>query len=286
MLRPAEADAPPPSLVRLQRAFGDAVATPFDLPNGTEGWRTRTQDYPPLAVRAVAPCPGRDRADRIATYNQQYWFRLFSVMQREFPLLRHLIGLEDFNRLAMAYLDRHPPVSPSLRDLSNHLEAFLATDVPWNVPILRECTRLERSHIVAFDAPHLPWTASEGGGSSPGLLEGPLRLQAHWHLFDEHWDLVRLRELVRDDVDDEIEVEPVAQRACWAIYRRGKRVVSERLGPLQFGLLEALAAGESLVEACERQAVDWDGEDLAFVRAHIGSWFRRWAALGWFRTCR
>lgn len=49
--------------------------------------------------------------ERLGTYNRGYWFRLFTILQDEFPTLIKLINYNEFNRLAQEYLQVFPSCS-------------------------------------------------------------------------------------------------------------------------------------------------------------------------------
>ncbi len=263
------------SVPRQRATPGRASTTPFLLGNGRENRQA--------AAKTVIPCDGNHRAARVAKHDRQHWTRLRTAMRRDFPLLCHLLGAAEFNRLAIGYL-RHDTVrSTSLHNLSVSLEAFLESDVRWNAPIIRECARLERAHVIAVDAAHAPPTVTVEERDPAELLARSFRFQIHWQLFEEHWNLVRLRGLVGDDAEVAPEMEPTPEHGYWAIYRMGKRVVSERLAPLQFALLKMLAEGHDLGTACERQAVELSEHEFMFLRASVRGWIARWTSLAWFR---
>ncbi len=265
----------PEGLAALQSAFGAAIATPLAL--AEEPPRLRLEDYPPAAIRATVGRGDRTAAERLGAYNRQYWFRLLTVLQEEYPLLRHLLGIAEFNRMASAYLHAHPSRSPLLRHLSDGLEGFLAGDTPWSRPELRQCAALEHAYIRAFDALELPPL-----DPSAQALSAPLALQPHLSLFREDWDLVAWRRRVWKDEDDAIAVSLSPSRGWWAIYRAGSVLRSEPLDAERYLLLERLGAGLSLADACDGLEALLDAEALARVAAGIQGWFARWSALGWF----
>lgn len=275
----------PDSLSELQSAFADAITTPFAFTDDAQGWHIQTDHYPSPIVSQMVPHQNTSGAARLGIYNQQYWFRLLTVLQEEYPLLRHLLGLKAFNKMAMAYLHAHPSTSPSLRDISNHLSAWLITaPPPWSSTLHQECAHLERIHILAFDA--LARTPLDVSTLDPEdqarLLEAPLHFQPHWFLFEENWDLVALHKEVKHDDDDLIEVTPRPSRGFWAVYRTRQSVVAVDLGPLQFKLLAELARGVPLGPACETVAATLEEGDLHFLGQNIQGWFAAWAAAGWF----
>jgi len=273
----------PPALADLQRAFGQAIATPFRF--DAEGtWRTRRETYPADLVAQMVPCPERDLdgSQRLSTYNEQYWFRLNTTLRQEYPLLERLVGKEGFNRLVSDYLEAFPSRSPTLRDLSNDLAAFLGGRHEWNTTLLREAARLDYLYIQAFDAAACPIfdPATLSAAQQDALSRDRLRFQPHWFLFAEHWPLVRLRECLVAGQEPG-PLPPPERRGFWAIHRAGS-VAAVRLGPLQYRLLEDLHGGASIEQAVAALAEASDQEDRAFLARNISDWFAHWLALGWF----
>src|SRR6185369_5281152 len=82
-----------PALSDLQAWFGKAIARP--LPNRYPG-NPLAVSAPTLAAQAQRRLFSRGGVsgfDRLGIYNQQYWFRLITIMQQEYPSAAHLIGL-------------------------------------------------------------------------------------------------------------------------------------------------------------------------------------------------
>src|ERR1700741_261303 len=73
------------------------------------------------------------RNDRLASFerleisNRQYWFRLYSSFEEDFPGLMAVIGHRKFDALTRAYLTDFPSRSFSLRNLGSQLESWLLT---------------------------------------------------------------------------------------------------------------------------------------------------------------
>ena len=283
----------PPGLARLQEEFGRSIGTPFEFADAPGDYRLQTERYSQEILDRMVPRGPISGAERLSAYNQQYWFRLFTVMQEEYPLLRHLLGLAEFNPMVSAYLEQHAPSSRLLRDLSAQLPSFLAGDERWNRPLILECAQLEHTLIQTFDAAQLPPLDARGldADAQAAMAGTPLCFQPHWFLFEEHWNLVELRPAARADGEDRETLEPAARHTCWAIYRHTVdahpgRTHFEPLGTIQHRLLGLLASGTSLIAAGERLATELPADELEFLQAHITGWFAHWTARGWFAQAR
>lgn len=282
---------PPESLRRLQERFGRAMATPIDIYDADGNYRLAIDSYPSELTAILTPCRAPKDPDRIlsgderlSSYNQQYWFRLFSVMQEEYPLLSHLLGVTEFNRMVGEYLTAYPSPSRLLHDLSDSLAQFLAESPRWNVPKLRGCAELEYIYIQAFDAkqerPLDPQTLD--AEQREAMLQEPLHFQPHWFLYSESWNFVETWPLARHDPDYAVDIDVDAHPGAWAIYRGPTGIENERLGGIQYQLLVHFRDGVPFAEACERTAALLAGDTLDFMHENIGSWFQHWVSLGWF----
>jgi len=276
---------PPPSLGPLQAGFAAAIRTPLRLT--ADGYSHQHEAYDTAVVAEMMPNQRTTGIDRLAVYNQQYWFRLLTVLQREFPLTRHRLGIVAFNRLATDYLDRFPSRHPELHHLWQDIDTFLAEDRRWNKRFLRQAARLDRIYAdVFFAIDHRDFDGRSLSEEQIGALLGrPLPFQTAWHLYEEDWNNVRQRRQILSEPDDERPLKGHRRRGYWAIYRSNQRGIAEEpLDALQHRLLRLLADGQPLVEACASLEVACDARQLARVQREIQGWFSRWASLGWFRA--
>jgi len=266
----------------MQRAFAHSMRIRLAIRD--DGYDFRPDRYDPDLVADMLPNHLFDGSRRLAIYNQQYWFRLLDVMQREYPLLRHLLGLVEFNRMATDYLEAFPSRDPSLNHLTDRLGDFLALDHRWNRRMWRQAQALEYAHVRAFDAAeHRDWRATDADGFDPeARVDRPLRFQGSWFLLREDWDLVACRRRAAEDVVDEAIVEPRPRVGYWAVYRGPRGVAEEELEPVAHAFLARLAAGEPLSAAVEAVAEGADEDALIDLGSRCRAWFRRWTSLGWF----
>jgi len=277
----------PCGLADLQRDFGKAISQPFLFDGGGSGdYRLAQESYPKGIVDVMQDQPERNHsgADRLGTYNRQYWFRLLTIMQKEYALTCSLMGLLPFNQLVMAYLDACPSSSAHLRDLSNRFPDFLQRQGKQHLPAVHQAVSLEFRMIQAFDAAHReplnPQTMDEHSRES--LTANPLSFQPHWFLFQEDWNLVHWRSQVMASAEPEtMNIALKQERAYWAIYRLGK-VRTEVLGPLQYRLLGPLKQGAGIEEALTQMSEELNESQFAFLKRNIGPWFAHWMSLGWF----
>ncbi|MDA3961639.1 MAG: putative DNA-binding domain-containing protein [Planctomycetota bacterium] len=276
---------PPEELRDLERCFAASIQTPLQI--DADGYAYQTEHYNAATVASMCDGPMLGGTERLQVYNQQYWFRLLTIMQKEFPLTRRRLGLLSFNRMVTAYLTRYPSRHPELHHLSNDLEQFLAEDHQWNTPALRQAAHLDRLHIEIFFAiEHQDFDgASLSDENLQALLTRPLPFQSAWHRYHEDSNNVEQRRIAHAHPDDDSPLIKQRKVAHWVIYRsrRGK-VVEHALDPLQDRLLAQLGNGVALGDACSELQNTCTQAELSRLGREIAVWFHDWARLGWFRA--
>jgi hypothetical protein len=90
----------------------------------------------------------------LAIYHNAYRARLLEALRGDYPVVHGWLGDEEFDALALAYLDAHPSQHFSLRWLGAQLPDFIdGYLVPAQSAPLSELARLEWAFTLAFDAP-------------------------------------------------------------------------------------------------------------------------------------
>ncbi len=278
----AEPQIPPPiRLQAVQEAFAEAIRVPFSFATGRFSFQK--EKYPEAAASAIRPRGTPDGRDKLAVYNEQYWYRLLTILQEDFPLLAASLGLWEFNRLATEYLGRHPSRSPYLERLPDHLPAFIRSHPELGHPLYIQIAELDMAYLKAFAAPGEEPLRPERLDQErlEALGESPLHLQSWYCLFEEDWNLMENRVRVSRGSMGKPVFE--AGKGYWAVYRRDYIVEWNFLHPIQYGLLKELEKGYGLDEACERihQSLDASGKER--LAADLAGWFAEWTRLGCFR---
>jgi hypothetical protein len=268
-------------LADLQAWFGGSIAIP--LPD----------EYPgnPLEISAPAAASeadGRLRAKggmsgfaRLGVYNQQYWFRLVSIMQADYACAIHLMGLHPFNAMAVRYLTDHPPASPFLAELDKDFPAYLAANYqgPERSAVL-QAIAYERALSKAFDAEDGETLADAGLGPE-ALMTTRLRLAPHVTPVHVDWDFAEYRSRCSQDESLEADVgPPVPGPADLVIHRDASLdVLKEPVPAAALALLRAFPGtlGEVFAELEGKLAP----ADQAALESGLGSWFQAWVAEGW-----
>src|SRR6201991_4453350 len=146
-------------LLELQRRVAAAIIHPLTR---NETMPRRRRDGVSNANEATTYIKPNDRLssfERLEIYNRQYWFRLFSSFEEDFPGLKSIVGSRRFERLMRAYLHAHPSRSFTLRNLGSSLVSWLETLPPYAAPQSAAAiamAALEWAHIEAFDNEQRP----------------------------------------------------------------------------------------------------------------------------------
>jgi Putative DNA-binding domain len=288
-----------PGLLEIQRRMAAAVMHP--LTRG-ETMPRRRRDGTSNLSEADAIIRPNDRLasfERLEIYNRQYWFRLYSSFEEDFPGLRAILGRVKFDALMRAYLTDCPSESFSLRNLGSRLEAWLKEHPQVIEPLgelARDMVRLEWAHIEAFDSEEKSPLGAEAFVRMGE--DSTLRLQPHVRLLALSYPVDDLLLQVRTENGSSASstnnastarkrrhvrhVAALAPRPMHlAVHRHQNSVWYKPLELEEFRLLAALRDEKPLGEAME---LAFAGSSIpeedrpAFLQAA----FANWAMLGWF----
>jgi len=288
----------PRALLAFQRTLKDALIRPLTADDRTQ--KTWT-DGRPMAEFAATFIKANDRLtslERLQIYNRMYWYRLIDCFHDDNPGLRALLGARRFNRLAEAYLTKHPSGSFTLRNLCSRLERFLRATPRWTAPhtaLAVDIARFEWAQTVAFDEPARPvLTPEEIAATPPGRLrlglQPYLTLLALAHPVDDYVIAVKQRDALRAETSNATTAaasskaapakkirRPRPERCHVAVHRVDNRLYYKRLEPAAYRILVALRDGQPLT-----RAIAAGGRKVSADQAR--DWFTTWMRLGWF--CR
>jgi hypothetical protein len=287
------------SLEDLQRRMAKAVMQPITR---NETMLKRNPDGVAMEAEAAAFIKPNDRLtsfERLEIYNRQYWFRLFTAFEEDFPGLQAIVGKKRFESLMRAYLEACPSTSFTLRNLGSRLHDWLRANpvtIAPNEKLALDMVRLEWVHIESFDAAELPVMPPE-----QLAMVGPqttFKLQPHIKLLELAYPVDDLLISVRHEAGSNDAtsnnatvfrkskaVKQVAalkpQTIHLAVHRHQNSVYYKRLAPEEFGILLALSEGLPLETAIERGCAGskLDANEAAALLQQI---FTTWSALGGF----
>ena len=282
---------PKPTLSALQGAMARAVMHPLGAREEMDIVNSE------LAAAIIKPNGRLTSFERLQIYNQQYWWRLLGSFGEDFPGLRAVLGQRKFDRVALAYLRTRGSTSWNLRDLGQHLEAFLCEHSHFAAPheqLALDMVRVEWARVVAFDGGVRPPLQPESlVGRAPSRIRLDLQpcmtLLALHHPID---DLLRRLKLAERNLSSEgspragglrrvrLRARSTEHPIYLAVHRMDLSVYYKRLEPAAYRLLAAIRTGATLDVACADAFQDSrdQAEDPA---ARIQAWFAEWTGCGW-----
>jgi hypothetical protein len=252
------------------------------------------------AGRFIKPNDRLTSFERLEIYNRQYWLRLLSSMNEDFPGLRSVLGGQRFEAMCKAYLVDCPSRSFTLRNLGSRLEAWLRKHPEWagsKQALALDIVRLEWAEIEAFDGLAKPALRPEDLNPDD-IASLRLNLQPYIQLLSLHYPVDNLLLEVRKDEPDtnfasnafrerhkRKKVQAVAKLKpddiFLVVHRFDDSVYFRRVEAEEFAILGALRKGKPLGQAIEtalrKTAIPPEERPAALQR-----WFQTWAALGWF----
>lgn len=286
-------------LLEIQRRVAAAILHPLTR---SETMPRRRRDGVSNTSEAEALIKPNDRLtafERLEIYNRQYWFRLYSSFEEDFPGLRAIVGRAKFDALMREYLTECPSTSFTLRNLGSRLVDWLEAHQEYVEPrrmLAVDMARLEWAHIEAFDG------ALEEVLDADDLAaitdDSRLRLQPYLRVLDLRYPVDDLLIALRSESGSSDassnnasaarktkQVRRVAmlqpERIFLAVHRHENSVYYKRLHREDFRLLEALLKGEPIGRAIET-AFEESALDEEKRAQFLQEAFASWAALGWF----
>jgi hypothetical protein len=272
----------PAALADFQRWFGRASSRPLLPGNAT---RQSGVDGPSLRREAEARLRSRggmSGLERLEVYNRQYWFRLITIMQEEFPCCLHVIGLDAFNAWVIRYLDSTPPDSPDLADMDREFPAFLRRRYRGkNREQALGAAAYDKALSRAFDAP-------EGAAGLPprasvkAMHAGTVwTLAAHVTPLWLQWDFATYRALCLEDESLTARVSLRRRVHGMCLHRHDNTLYEKKISRAEFLLLRALEKPRTLAQVFRAAGKDATARDLGAMERKVTAWFRDWTDLGW-----
>jgi Putative DNA-binding domain len=236
-------------------------------------------------------------AERLSIYANAYYARLLECLAAFYPVLQRALGEEVFASFAFEYLQRHPSQSYTLDRLGESFASFLEETRPDSGELgesdgigwpdfLIDLAVLEWNVARVFDGPgveHQPLLTAEDLQSLPPERFGDARLVPVpcLRLLEFRYPVNAYFTAARQAAAGEDLPVPEPEPERVALNRRDFVVRRYALTPPQHALLAKVLAGSSVSEAIAAAAAASDLDDDALA-AELRSWFRLWAAEGFF----
>jgi len=230
----------PASLEAMQQWFARLITSPIVETDGDQ-IPTFSPDVILDIRNKIAPSPTLKSEERFGIYQQQYWWRLISVMQDLFPTLVSIFDYEEFNRLiAEPYLASHIPHDWFISNIGAELPDWLMTTSIKNKRLLKELALLDLAYEQLLFANILP------PPKAAKYETETLYLQPFVLLFEMTSDLFSLRmEILKEK---KLPLKKERRKTYMVLYRLHEESLFEELDPIVFKLLLRLQKGACLNE--------------------------------------
>lgn len=269
----------PEWLEAFQARFSAMLRTPLDRSTGT--LRDQASRYPAELCDEALAARALGAAERLAVYNRQYWFRLFSVMQSEYRLTARLLGAWSFNELAASFLEANPPRERDLGCAGDGFVAFLDSAVPLEGSrAVRQAARIDDAFRSVFRAPFQPAFAPTAADVAR-LSSARLQWSDAVRLVEEDWPLLQLREQPDPGERAVALPEPHATTRHWAICRTNEGQRRAPLEPLQAKLMRLLY-DHPLDVALAQLEREQPNDQAGRLAAQTQRWFAQGVRLGFW----
>lgn len=222
----------------------------------------------------IRPFGGLSTDERVTVYAEMYWLRLRDVLRDEFPMVRSVLGEEDFDILCAKYFKQHPSTHHSLNFLGQFLPSFLRECPVDGVPWLTELSELEWARSQSFIAPDVPSVtrAQLAEQVTPDTAEGArFTIHPSVRVLRHRYDVRAVFRALADGGSWQgvaVEERPTTL----AVFRQGFTVFHQRVEEEEGAALEnAIGVRAPLPELCEAFAAFGD-EAAGRAFQAIGRW--------------
>ncbi len=269
-------------LLDLQRAFAEIIRRPLNANDG--------MSLDPRSEQLIHKGTKLTPHTRMQLYAQQYWWRIQSSFDEDFPTVHLVLGAKRFITIRDAYLKKFPSISFTLRHLGYRLPKYLKKCPLLSTSMRRkaiDAATLDLARIVAFDAashPSLQLTDVQ----HPRFPLRTIRLQPYIQLLKMDFDFTQR---VQGTSDARSEVSSNTQKRMTkiegstrstikarkhflAIHRFQGKIFTKECSFNEFSILIKLQQGTSLTSLL-RPGKKTISQDEVFKA------FQEWISLGW-----
>lgn len=274
----------PNELKEIQQWFASIITRPIDLSSQMMPIAPSGQKMSEEAKKYILPSQKLQPDKRIQIYNQQYWWRLMTIMQENFPLVTRLFGYEDFNQsITVPFIVKYPPAHWSLNLLGSSILKWMQED--YNAD--------DKQFVMDAAAVDLAYNSAFFAGKKKTLdllLENPeelsakkITLQPHVHLFEMNYNLFEFRsKMLEQEPEYWIENDfPELEKGTFhfILYRNSQEyILSDTLSSVAYLILSQFKQGSSIDALCEWLETT-DETTCNEASAHLQQWFQDWTAL-------
>jgi hypothetical protein len=208
-------------------------------------------------------------SERLAIYNRSYYYRLLDALCSVFAQTRRVVGSAPFERLALAYLTRHPSEHSAIERVGRLFPQYLRASEELSEPIA-DLAALEWARLSALVAPNPRGLLVTADFEKAWLPSAQLRLvpALHWLQLDS----AALNAFAGAELSAQLAASTPTTVAVW---RRRHEVVHEALPELELEALQLAAAGASIARICACFEAGSVAEDTQRAFRMLSRWLSR-----------
>jgi len=277
----------PKPLKDCQEWFASIIVRPIDMDNKIASLAPTGVPIEEEASKFIAPSSTLQSHQRIELYNQQYWWRLLSVLQEIFPLVVRLFGYSDFNQyIGFKYLVKYPPTHWNLNTIGDNLCKWLEEEyIDGDKQLVKDSAAIDWGYNQSFVAEELEQLNITNDNDLATISEATLYLQPSVHLFQFNYNLFHFRDQMLEQspeywIDNDFPTMDKGEKQFILCRSPSLQVIWSEISQGEYYLLKRFQQGSSVAEACEW--LETHKPDLMNDAAKgIQAWFQQWIARGW-----
>lgn len=268
----------PKDLHHLQSWFGDVIREPI---RQTDSYQLPLidEEVKKEAAKYFKSGPKLNADQRVAIYNQQYWFRLLTILHEGFPLLTRLFGYKGFNELiAEPYLLGFPPTHWSLATLGADIPEWLEKEYhEKDRRLVLASAKIDVAYERVFFVESWPFIHAE---ITDKLASSSLYLQPSVLALKFDCDLFTYRDAfleqeVKHWTENDFPKLKWDRDHYFVLFRSSDGILYEEISRPEYLLLSTFQKGATLEQACSQV------EDEKGIDEKLGAWSQRWMSQGW-----
>ena len=218
-------------------------------------------------------------AQRVSIYESGYFLRLTQALATDYKVLWMVLGDDEFDALAKAYILTKPSRYFSLRWFGQEFAAFLNEQEGEHAPMLAQLARLEWAFVDAFNSEDVPMVALEKIASVAPESWPNLSFKFHpsLQIIEHDWNVLSFWRAGREE---QVFPELVHHQSCqkMLVWRHALTTQYRSMEKAETCAIEAALQGLSFSDICEALlSQNIEEQELAGV---VIGWLQSWLAEG------
>lgn len=215
--------------------------------------------------------------ERLAIYFNAYRWRLYEILESDYPKLLVLMGQESFDSLSKEYLDLNPSHYFSVRYFGQNLSTFLQNTKPYSdYPYLQEMAQFEWAMSNTLDAKDATLLTIDTMKSLPldRFAELQIRLHPSVQLLYFTWDTPELWQAI-DENTEERSPKRLLSPAPWLIFRSELSCAFRSMNQDEAFALQTIQSSKCIETLCEALCERMPEENVPmFTLQCLEQWLR------------